>query len=97
MNLVQLHREINEHFPKVWIKGGSLFSNDHCESLWTGEGSTYTFNVEGEQPIELPVFDYWSGFSLYECGVLKEFAQFLRDRGYFAEPYDPGTYFIWKI
>ena len=92
MNLVQLQREIAEHFPKVWIKEGSLFSNDHCESLWTGEGSEIEFD-DGN----LPVFDMYPMFpDWYEFGVLNTFAEFLRARGYYAEAHDPGTYFIWK-
>jgi hypothetical protein len=98
MNLVQLQREIAEHFPKVWIKEGSLFSNAHCESLWTGEGSEVDVVLaNGENMGTIPVFDMYPEIEyFYEFGVLKEFAEFLRARGYYAEAHDPGTFFIWQ-
>lgn len=98
MNLVQLHAEINKHFPKIWIKEGSLFDNAHCESLWTGEGSFIEFTDELEgHPVPVAVFDMYPMFeSMYEFGVYKDFAEFLRERGYYAEAYDGGTFFIWK-
>jgi hypothetical protein len=92
MNLVQLQRALAIHFPDVWIKEGSLFSNDHCESLWTGEGSKII-----RDGLELEAFDMYPFFpALYEFGVLQELADFLRERGFYAEAHDPGTYFIWK-
>jgi hypothetical protein len=98
MNLVQLQADLAKHFPKVWIKQGSLFSNDHCESLWTGEGSMIVeADPEDGSSIELEAFDMYPMFeSMYEFGVYKKLADFLRERGYYAEAYDGGTFFIWK-
>lgn len=106
MNLVQLHADIAKTFPKIWIKEGSLFDNAHCESLWTGEGSVIEIampagEIDGNPieggTVELSVFDMCPMFdNMYTFGVLNLFAEFLRQRGYFAEAYDSGTFFIWK-
>lgn len=100
LTLEQLKAEISDDFPGVWIKDGAEFDADHIGSLWTGEGSEHLVGVnEIESGVELwdmPVFDSYANSDWYEFGVLKEFSEFLRDRGYFAEAYDGGTYFIWK-
>jgi hypothetical protein len=98
MNFVQLQADLAKHFPKVWIKEGSLFSNNHCESLWTGEGSMIElFLANGESLGEVEAFDMYPVFeSLYVFGVHKNLHAFLQERGYYAEAHDGGTYFIWQ-
>lgn len=103
MNLVQLQAAIIAKFPKVWIKEGSLFSNDHCESLWTGEGSfiDMPINIPGEPPEMFPMdaFDMYPDYaaqSLYVFGVHRDLYEFLAEHGYHAEAHDGGTFFIWK-
>lgn len=100
MDLKQLKQELRAAFPKMWIKDGAEFDSRHANSLWTGEGSMHTvvFDIGGEtEQFDMPVFDMYSEFEMYEMGVLKQVADFLRARGFYAEAYDGGTFFIYKV
>lgn len=86
--LARLAKDIKKKFPHVWIKPGGDFDSDSKNSLWTGEGS----EIDG-----YPAFDHYDTKEiLYTMGVHKKLEKFLQSRGYFAEPYDAGTYFIYK-
>ena len=94
MNLAKLKTELAKSFPKVWIKDGDDFDTNHKKTLWTGEGSEIDVTVDGET-YEIAAFNMYGGNN-YTCGVVNELHKFLHKRGFFAEAYDSGTFFIYK-
>jgi len=42
-------------------------------------------------------FDYYTTSRAYELGVRTTFVEQLRERGWYAEWYDPGTIMLWRI
>lgn len=88
-----LQQLLQKEFPKMWIKDGEEFDGVPGK-LWTGEGSMVT--IPGH-PVswDLPLFDYYAESHLYEMGVWKPLAEFVRKHGYYCECNDPGTYFIY--
>lgn len=97
MNLNQLQQALAKTFPKMWIKHGDQFDSQHAKSLWTGEGSMVDIQLE-DGPLELEMFDMYSCMpEQYEFGVHHSLRDFLKQNGYYAEAYDAGTFFIWKV
>jgi hypothetical protein len=90
----QLKTELATRFPKVWIKDGAEFDSRHANSLWTGEGSE--IDVHGDQVYTVAAFDNYSDSVQYVFGVWRELHNFLHARGFYAEAYDGGTYFIYE-
>lgn len=87
----ELKAELATEFPKVWIKdGGEFDGRKNC--LWTGEGSSIKLQDVG---FSVPAFDTYA-FHGYEAGVWQSLYDFLQIRGFFAEAYDAGTFFIYK-
>jgi len=81
-------------FPKVWFKDGSEFSNQHANTIWTGEGSWITPNRQYLDGFEPSAFDYY--FYSETMGVHPILNKALDDLGLFAEFYDAGTVFIYN-
>jgi hypothetical protein len=81
-------------FPKVWFKDGSEFSNEHANTIWTGEGSWVTPNRQYLDSFEPSAFDYY--FYSETMGVHPVLNKALDDLGLFAEFYDAGTVFIYN-
>ena len=77
---------LQSKFPKMWFKDGSDFSSMHIDTVWTGEGSYI-----GDES----AFDYYSyGNTL---GIHPAFQRELDKLGLFAEFYDAGTVFLYKV
>lgn len=81
---------LKKAFPKMWMKNSEDFSSDYNDNaIWTGEGS------EGNDG--LPLFDYYAEDPkehVYVMGVRKTLHDLLNKHGWYAECYDPGTYFL---
>ena len=45
---------------------------------------------------EYELFNYYADGGRYEFGVHKEFSDFIKPYGFFAEWYDPGTIMLWR-
>ena len=84
-------RQFNRRFPDT--KGVEV----------RDENRIFLGNIaEGGEIDEIPAADYY-GYEMdpqekiWELGVHKQVIEFLRDRGWFAEWYDPGTMFAFPI
>ena len=97
MTIQELKAALADAFPHVWIEDGEQFDTPLAGALWTGEGSSV--NIAGDETEYIPVdaFDMSPMFpSMYTSGVYNSLHIYLADRGFRAEAYDPGTFFIWK-
>jgi hypothetical protein len=81
-------------FPKVWFKDGSEFSNQHANTIWTGEGSRVDTDFKYSNAFEPPAFEYY--YYPETMGVHPVLNKALDDLGLFAEFYDAGTVFIYN-
>ncbi len=78
--------KLQSKFPLMWFKDGADFSNMHTDTIWTGEGS-YIGDANA--------FDYYGyGNTL---GIHPAFQKELDKLGLFAEFYDAGTIFLYKV
>ena len=84
----RLLKILRDKYPDAWFKKGENFDSEYEGSIWTGEGSM----DDG-----IPLFDVYGPSSLYELGVYKELADLLDKHGWYAEQYDAGTFFLYKI
>lgn len=81
-----LIEQLKNKFPNMWFKDGADFSSMHIDTIWTGEGSSI-----GDEE----AFDYYGyGNTL---GVHPAFQRELHKLGLFAEFYDAGTVFLYKV
>ena len=63
-------------------EGGIWLSAEHGDKTSSGE----------------PLFNYYDeNTDSYEMGVHKEFNDFIKSYGFFAEFYDPGTVMLWRF
>lgn len=88
MDRDELMVALKQKYPRAWFKLGEDFSSEEEGSIWSGEGS-YTND-------DIPLFNYYDEYGMYEFGVLNELNEFLESVGWYAETYDPGTYFFYK-
>lgn len=75
-----------KQFPKVWFKQGGEFSPQYEQTIWTGEGSSIG---------DAEAFDYY-GYG-NTMGVHPELHKALDKQGLYAEFYDAGTVFLYKV
>lgn len=88
MKTATMMDKLHKKFPNCTFWEGMDFDGSDC--IMGGEGS----NING-----IPAFDYYTDDyteQLYVSGVNAELDSFLRDNGWWAECYDPGTWKIWK-
>lgn len=84
----KLIKELKVEFPDGWFKTSEEFDGKE-NAVWSGEG----WGIDG-----LPAFDYYAmSHELFPLGVNHKLVAFLEKRGWFAECYDAGTYFFYKI
>lgn len=84
----QLMELLKQKFPKMWMKPGEEFDPAYEGQIWTGENS---FDNDG-----LPLFDYDAISDMWVFGVRADLNEMLEKSGWYAECYDPGTYFFAK-
>ena len=94
MKYEALKAELAKKFPNVWIKDGMDFDNGHDGTLWTGEGSSISV-TRGDMTYEVEAFNMYAHHG-YTFGVINELDDFLTQRGWHAEAYDAGTFFLYN-
>lgn len=94
----ELMDKLRKKFPNVWIKKGEEFGPDYRTAIWTGaEGTTFV-----DKNKKIPAFNVMSSVSHFKSKdyvheVHKRLADFLANEGWYAESYDPGTFFFYPI
>jgi len=97
----ELLKALQEKFPKGKFRPSEEFDPKYQSGVWTGSGSMLDVVIPAigdysEDTVTLPLFDYYAEDSeIYHDGIYYELADFLAANNTFAEPYDPGTYFIY--
>lgn len=102
----EMMRLISIKFPNIWLKKSEDFYKDKSKNtgIWTGsEGSTFVDNDK-----KIPAFNLAGSYGyniLHSPGKKKIYIEevhfklynFLKENGWYAEPYDAGTVFLYPI
>ena len=83
----KLMNVLNMKFPKGWFKPSEDFDGV-SGGIWTGEGA-----YDND---DMCLFDYYDNTGYYVNGLHPALQNILDQHGFFAEPYDSGTWLIWE-
>lgn len=85
-------KQLQKAFPDTWFKAGTEFDPDSGAFVWSGSHTAIG---------DMPAFDSYAyewdvNEEQYVMGVHKELAAFVESRGYYWEPLDNETYFLFE-
>lgn len=88
----QMLVQLKADYPQLVVAPMSEFTgHGGSTGLWL-RNTEDAVTADGDR-----IYDAYTGIQHREFGVEIKFAQWLRDRGWFAEPYDAGTLMFYPI
>ncbi len=85
-------KELIAEFPDCWFKPGHEFDNGKA-AVWSGEGSS----IGDEQAFDPNAWEWDIEENHFTMMVNNKLHNYVKERGYYWECYDPGTFFLYEI